>query len=201
MQGEPPAAALDVLGERPLLLGGGTHVARIGDEQVRGAQRLEAGVVLEDAGAHPLVLAEFAQQFQPRDVEVVPLTAADQDFYRISAKAHERLVFEVEARRLTSAIDPTLEVLDSSGRRLVFVDDTPGLGVDARVDVTFPKAGSYFVLVHDSKYSEQETTFYRLKVGSYPYAEGIFPLGWQRGKSVDVTFFCHLNHNLANLGA
>ena len=117
------------------------------------------------------------------------LTAADQDFYRISAKAHERLVFEVEARRLTSAIDPTFEVLDSSGRRLVFVDDTPGLGVDARVDVTFPKAGSYFVLVHDSKYSEQETTFYRLKVGSYPYAEGIFPLGWQRGKSVDVTFF------------
>jgi hypothetical protein len=117
------------------------------------------------------------------------LTAADQDFFRVSAKAHERLVFEVEARRLASAIDPALEILDSSGRRLAFNDDAGGLGVDARVDVTFPKGGSYFVVVHDSKYSEQETTFYRLKVGSYPYADGIFPLGWQRGKAIDVTFF------------
>jgi hypothetical protein len=61
--------------------------------------------------------------------------------------------------------------------------------VDARLDVTFSKPGPYFVVVHDSKYSEQETTFYRLKVGSYLYADGIFPLGWQRGKPVDLTFF------------
>lgn len=129
---------------------------------------------------------------QPIDVPTTVnghLTAADQDFYRFSVKAHERLVLEVEARRLASAIDPAIEVLDSSGRRVAFDDDAPGLGVDARVEVTFPKTGNYFVVVHDSKYSEQEITFYRLKVGSYSYAEGIFPLGWQRGKSVEVTFF------------
>jgi hypothetical protein len=117
------------------------------------------------------------------------LTAADQDFYRLSAKAHERLVMEVEARRMASAIDPVIEVLDASGRRIAFNDDAPGLGVDARVDVTFPKAGNYYVVVHDSKYSDQERKFYRLKVGSYAYAEGIFPLGGQRGKSAEVTFF------------
>jgi len=117
------------------------------------------------------------------------LTAADRDFYRLSVKAHERLVMEVEARRMASAIDPVLEVLDASGRRIAFNDDAPGLGVDARVDVTFPKAGNYYVVVHDSKYSDQERKFYRLKVGSYAYAEGIFPLGGQRGKSAEVSFF------------
>ncbi len=117
------------------------------------------------------------------------LPLADQDFYKLTAKAGERLVMEVEARRIGSAIDPVIEVLDSAGRRIAFNDDAPGLGVDARVDVALPKAGTYYIVVHDSKYSEQETTHYRLKVGNWGYAEGIYPLGWQRGKNVEVTFF------------
>ncbi len=116
------------------------------------------------------------------------LKRADQNFYRFMARAHQRLVVEAEARRMGSAIDPVVEALDSTGHRIAFNDDALGLGVDARVEVTFPKTGTYYVVVHDSKYSEQETTFYRLKIGSYAYAEGIFPLGWQRGKSVDITF-------------
>src|SRR3989442_9072517 len=46
---------------------------------------------------------------------------------------------EVEARRMGSAIDPVLEVLDSAGHRVAYNDDAPGLGVDSRVEVTFPK--------------------------------------------------------------
>src|SRR3989442_14971865 len=95
---------------------------------------------------------------------------------------------EVEARRMGSAIDPVLEVLDSAGHRVAYNDDAPGLGVDSRVEVTFPKTGTYYAVVHDSKYNEQPITVYRLKIGSYAYADCIFPLGWQRGKSVDVTF-------------
>jgi hypothetical protein len=131
-------------------------------------------------------------QAQPITVPVTvngSLTAADQDFYRLSVKAHERLVMEVEARRMASAIDPVIEVLDASGHRIAFNDDAPGLGVDARVDLIFPKTGNYYIVVHDSKYSDQERKFYRLKVGSYAYAEGIFPLGGQRGQTADVTFF------------
>jgi hypothetical protein len=113
----------------------------------------------------------------------------DRDYFRFSAKARERLVFEVEARRIGSAVDPVIEILDSTGRRVAFNDDAPGLGVDSRVEVTFPRAGTYYAVVHDSKYSEQETSHYRLKIGSYAYADGIFPLGGQRGKKVEVTFF------------
>lgn len=144
-------------------------------------------------------LPEISEK-EPNDslAEAQPITApatvnghldgADQDFYRITAKAHERLVIEVEARRMGSAIDPVVEVLDVSGRRIAFNDDAPGLGVDSRVDITFPKTGTYYVVVHDAKYSDHEENFYRLKVGHYAYADGIFPLGWQRGKPVEVTF-------------
>ena len=80
-------------------------------------------------------------------------------------------------------------MLDGSGRELASNNDAPGLGVDARVEVSFPKAGDYYVLVHDAKYSNQEQNFYRLKIGSFTYADGIFPLGWQRGGTVEVSLF------------
>lgn len=112
----------------------------------------------------------------------------DQDYYRINVKAGEKLVFEVDARRAGSAVDPVVQVLDLSGKEVAFNNDAFGIGVDARVEVTFPQAGDYLVLVHDAKYSEQDQNFYRLKIGSYPFAEAIFPLGWQRGKPVEVSF-------------
>jgi len=117
------------------------------------------------------------------------LKGPDQDYFSFAATARQRLVIEVEARRIGSAIDPAIEVFDSAGHLIAQNDDAPGLGVDSRLDMTFPKAGKYFVAVHDSKFSDQAENFYRLKIGSYAYAEGMYPLGWQRGKSVAVTLF------------
>ncbi|PYV21656.1 MAG: hypothetical protein DMG27_20195, partial [Acidobacteria bacterium] len=131
-------------------------------------------------------------QAQPLTIPVAvsgTLKGQDQDFFSITATSRERLVIEVEARRIGSAIDPAVEVFDSTGRQMAENDDAPGLGVDSRLDLTFPRAGKYYVSVHDSKFSEQPENFYRLKIGSYAYADGIFPLGWQRGKSVAVTLF------------
>jgi hypothetical protein len=117
------------------------------------------------------------------------LAGPDRDYYRFTAKAGERLVLEVEARRAGSAIDPVLRVLDGTGRELASNNDAVGLGVDARVEVGFQKAGDYYAVVHDARFSEQEQNFYRLKVGAYRYAEGMFPLGWQRGGETEVTLF------------
>jgi hypothetical protein len=115
------------------------------------------------------------------------LVGPDQDYYRFSAKAGERLVFEVDARRAGSAIDPVVHVMTLAGKELAINNDAPGAGVDARAEFTFSQAGEYLVLVHDAKYSDQDQNFYRLKIGSYPYAEFMFPLGGQRGKSVDIS--------------
>ena len=117
------------------------------------------------------------------------LLGPDQDYYRFNVKAGEKWVCEVEARRGGSAIDPAFEILDAAGAPIVSVNDSPGIGVDARKEITFQKSGEYFIVVHDVKFSDQEQNFYRLKIGSYPFAEAVFPLGWQRGSSVDVTLF------------
>ncbi|HWB95921.1 MAG TPA: PPC domain-containing protein, partial [Bryobacteraceae bacterium] len=115
------------------------------------------------------------------------LAGADVDQYAFTAKAGQKLVFEVEARRAGSAIDPAIEVFDSTGREIARNDDAAGIGVDARLEVTFAKAGEYRVAVHDSKYSDQAVNFYRLQIGSYQYAEGVFPLGWRRGEAREIT--------------
>ena len=112
------------------------------------------------------------------------LTSGDEDYYAIEAKAGQKLVIEVEARRAGSAIDPAIEVYDAAGKLVAKDDD--GAGVDPRMEVTFAKAGTYKVRVHDTRYSDQAQNFYRLKIGSYSYAEALFPLGAKRGASVNV---------------
>jgi hypothetical protein len=116
------------------------------------------------------------------------LTGADRDFFRVPGKAGERRVFEVEARRCGSAIDPVIEIYDAKGQLLARDEDAPGIGVDARLDYTFPREGDYYVMVHDARFSRQEQNFYRLKMGAYNYAESVFPLGGQRGQTVQLEF-------------
>jgi hypothetical protein len=114
------------------------------------------------------------------------LQGPERDVYRIRANAGERRVFEVEARRAGSAIDPVINVMDGSGKVLARSDDDPLLNLDARVDVTFAKEGFYYVEVHDARFSTQAQNFYRLKTGAYSYPTEIFPLGGRRGEKVEV---------------
>ena len=67
------------------------------------------------------------------------LRGPERDFYRISAKSGERRVFEVEARRCGSAIDPVLRILDGAGKQLARSDDSAGTGLDTRLEVGFPR--------------------------------------------------------------
>jgi hypothetical protein len=133
--------------------------------------------------------AETAQPIDPPVTVNGTLRGPDRDYYRIHAKQGERLVFEVEARRLGSAIDPVLRIVDASGKQIMRSDDALALGVDSRVDVTFPREGDYYAIVNDARFSAQAQNFYRLKVGNFSYADGLFPLGGKRGEKVDVEFF------------
>ncbi len=131
---------------------------------------------------------ETAQPLPPAPLTLNgALQGPERDVFRIHAKSGEKQVFEVEARRLGSAIDPVLEILDASGRSLARSEDAPLPRLDARVAVTFPRDGYYYVVVHDSRYSTQTTNFYRLKIGSYAYPQEIFPLGGRRGEVVEVS--------------
>ncbi len=132
--------------------------------------------------------SENAQSIKTPVIVNGTLYGPDRDYFSFDADQGQQLVIEVEARRIGSAVDPLIEVLDSSGRRLAWNDDAPGIGVDARVDVRFPEKGTYFVALRDSKFSEQKQDYYRLKIGNFTYADGLYPLGWQHGGETEVEF-------------
>jgi hypothetical protein len=115
------------------------------------------------------------------------LRGPERDMFRLSARAGEKRVIEVEARRCGSAIDPLLEILDAGGRVIARSEDAPLLGLDARVEVAFPKDGEYYLVVRDARFSTQTANFYRLKVGSYSYPREVFPLGGRRGVLVETS--------------
>jgi hypothetical protein len=115
------------------------------------------------------------------------LRGPERDVFRLSARAGEQRVIEVEARRSGSAIDPQLEILDANGKVIERSEDAPLLGLDPRVDVVFPKDGDYYVVVRDARFSTQTANFYRLKVGSYAYPREVFPLGGRRGELVETS--------------
>lgn len=132
---------------------------------------------------------------QSQLLESVPVTVngtlegPDRDVYQIYGHKGQRIVLEVEARRLGSAIDPVIRVLDSQHQQLFISNDTPGIGIDCRLDISFPLDGSYYVVVHDARFSQQDQNFYRLKIGASSYAQGFFPLGWKRGERTRITLF------------
>ena len=146
--------------------------------------------IKEDEAENPKRLNDAFDKAEPVKAPVVingTLTGGDQDNYSFTARAGERLVFEAEARRAGSAVDPEIEVFDAAGHEVAKDDDAAGIGDDARVEVKFARAGKYFVRVHDSRYSEQAPNFYRLRIASYSFAAGIFPLGWRRGEPVEIS--------------
>ncbi len=122
------------------------------------------------------------------------LQGSDRDWYRFEGKPGETFVIEVEARRIGSALDPTLEIHDTAGNTIARNNDARGIGVDPRTEVTIPADGAFFVQVHDARFSDQRMNFYRLRAGQYKYAEAVFPLGWKRGDTAEVQL---LGGNLA----
>lgn len=137
-------------------------------------------------------VGEVEPNNSPSEAQLIPLAStvlgsvapADRDFYRLTLSAGSRVVAEVEARRLGLAMDSNLQIVDSQGRQIASNDDAVGLDADSRVDVVVSKAGDYFIVVNDVTY--QSSSAYRLKVGDFDYADGIYPLGGPRSAETQV---------------
>ena len=140
--------------------------------------------------ADPLNDSQDTAQFVETPIVVNgTISPGDRDFYRLRANKGEQLVIEVEARRISSALDPALRVMDAAGNVIARNQDAPGIGIDSRVDVRFPDGGDYYVEVRDARFGTLVENFYRLKIGDFSYAEGIFPLGAWKGESAEFEAF------------
>ncbi|HUY92283.1 MAG TPA: hypothetical protein VMV10_26315 [Pirellulales bacterium] len=116
------------------------------------------------------------------------LEKTDVDYYRLEAAAGERLVFEVEARRLGSSTFPVLTLYDATGRTLHRDVTLRGARQEAHFEYVFPAAGTYLLRVHEQTYQGSAASVYRLRIGPIPFAARMFPLGGQRGVKTPVTF-------------
>ncbi len=132
---------------------------------------------------------ESAQVVKPPTTVQGRLIGPDRDYYQFHADAGQRLVFEADARRSGSGVDPHIAVVDMKGRTLARSSDASGLGADARTEVRFDQEGDYYVWIRDERFSLQAADFYRLTIAEYDYPSGVFPLGWRRGEEVEVEFF------------
>jgi Bacterial pre-peptidase C-terminal domain len=73
----------------------------------------------------------------------------DSDGYAFDVHKNLIYTFEAMARRAGSECDPVLRLLDSKGAILTEVDDSPGMGKDARIEWKAPADGTYTVQVTD----------------------------------------------------
>jgi len=118
--------------------------------------------------------------------------AGDEDVFVFKAEAGQKLVMEVQARRLDSPLDSVLTLYDAAGNKLAENDDPPSpLGqpdprnnmpypdlagnvdpldaltthlADSRLVHTFDKAGDYVVRIRDVREEGGEEYAYRLKI-------------------------------------
>jgi hypothetical protein len=130
--------------------------------------------------------AQAISAFCAVDAATEPLAS---DYYRLTAKHGQRIAFEVVAQRLGSRMDPMVRLLDSAGRELEYVEDTPGLGADVRFAHTFDRDGDYLIEVRDANYEGSPDHRYRLRVGDFPAVTVAFPLGGKRGSEGAFEFF------------
>jgi hypothetical protein len=96
----------------------------------------------------------------------------DVDVFRFKGRAGEKIVAEVYARRLESAMDSLLVLTDAAGKRLAFNDDTPDSGAgrlthqaDSWLMAVLPADGTYYVHTRDTQDKGGPAHAYRLRIG------------------------------------
>ncbi|HVC93269.1 MAG TPA: hypothetical protein VND64_06235 [Pirellulales bacterium] len=116
------------------------------------------------------------------------LTATDVDHFRFEVAAGQTLVFDAEAHRIGSALQPVLTLFDAAGRTVArAAKGARDIAPDVRLSHTFASSGTYYVRVHDLVFAGGEFAVYHLRVGAIAFASSMFPLGGRRGTKTSIT--------------
>lgn len=115
----------------------------------------------------------------------------DVDSFRFTAKAGQRLTFEVFCARLQDKIhdlqkhaDPLVTLLDSEGREIGANDDS--LFADPLMSIVIPRDGTYTVQIRDAKYDGDPRWAYALRITDRPFATHLFPMAGNPGQRISV---------------
>ncbi len=99
--------------------------------------------------------------------------AGDWDVFRFDGRAGEKIVAEVQARRLNSPLDSVLRLTDSAGKQLAFNDDHEDKGAglithhaDSLIEFSLPANGAYYVHLGDAQRKGGPEYGYRLRISA-----------------------------------
>lgn len=112
----------------------------------------------------------------------------DVDWFRLSAKAGQRLVFDTWAERLDSKMNPVIAIYDSTGRRRLDWSRN-SIGFDPILAFDVPAEGDYCVQIRDITYRNGNEYFYRLHVHTNPHIEFVWPPVAQAGSKSMLTLY------------
>lgn len=111
---------------------------------------------------------------------------------RFTGKCGDEVMIEVESTRLGSKVRPVIHLLDESRKQLAWAWPQRSLAGDTRLRLKLPKDGSYFVQLHDGEYQSVAPPYFRLKIGTWHFAETAFPAAVARGKTTAVELIGNL---------
>jgi len=100
----------------------------------------------------------------------------------------QRVVAEVEARRIGSKLEPVVHLYDARRVQVAWSQGFPALAGDARLVATLPADGEYTIEVHDAVFRGERPGFFRLKIGDLQFADVAYPLAVQQGVSTSFEF-------------
>lgn len=89
--------------------------------------------------------------------------------------ANQKIIAEVEAKRVGSKLDPVVEIRSAAGTPLALQWQQSELQGDARATVTLPSDGLYVAEVHDLQFRAPGGSIWRLIVGDLPPSSIAFP--------------------------
>ncbi|MBY0586257.1 PPC domain-containing protein [bacterium] len=104
---------------------------------------------------------------------------ADVDYFSVALDAGQKVVIDLQAERIDSAMDGVITLFAPDGKALELSNGYAGK--DPRIDLTAPVAGSYRIRVHDLVYGGGPGYFYRLLVHQDPTIDIVFPPVATRG--------------------
>lgn len=100
----------------------------------------------------------------------------------------QKIVIEVEGRRLGVELNPMVHLLDSRGVQVAWAQPAKALFGDARLTAELPADGKYTVELHDALFRGPGPGNFRLKIGTFYYADTVFPLGVRRETKSPLEF-------------
>jgi hypothetical protein len=111
----------------------------------------------------------------------------DVDWFKISVRDSEQLVFENSARLIGSTLQPLVAIYSDASTMIAEYGKDGGT-TGSIFAHKFEKGGTYYIRVTDFEGGGKASAFYRIKVGRFALVTSVWPLGIEQGRTFGVKF-------------